>query len=476
MANNKIIAHLRANHRTCLSKTALIDDTKQVSYQELWADVDRYATLFQEQHIGPGKVVVLSFPNSIDLCVSLLAIMQLGAVPLIVNDVQENTIDFQALNVYGFLIHKKSTHSIFYKQAVQQMGSSAITDFVFFPNEHYQPSSPVAAALLLTSSGSTSHSKVVQLSAQSILKNIKANAASLGIQASDITIVALPMNYSYGLIGQFLSHLLKGCTLVLTDTKFAITQIPKLIQKYRATSLFTVPPMVRQINYWHDKGFYQGDFSSLRFVTVGGNHIERSSLVKAMKLFKCRFIKTYGLAEAGPRVSTNVIDAVTSDEIDSVGMPIPGVTIEVVDDNGKPVPAGQEGTVLITSPSVMIGYLNADMPEKTIPHQHILTKDRGYLSASGKLSVLGRMGDSIEVSGKTVWFNQIADVIYSTGQILKLTLSKEGNKVRIVAIPMGRCKITEEAISLILCENFHVDAWSSFEIEVVGSTTVGIVK
>lgn len=195
-----------------------------------------------------------------------------------------------------------------------------------------------------------------------------------------------------------------------------------------------------------------------------------------MKIFQCRFIKTYGLAEAGPRVSTNIIDTVTSDAIDSVGTPINGVVIDIVDDAGQPLAAGQEGKVRIKSPSVTIGYLNADTPKETIPHQEILTKDIGYLSASGKLSVLGRTGDAIRVNGKTVWFNQIADVIYSTGQILKLTITKDEDNVRIVAIPMGRCKITEEAISLILCENFDVDAWSNFEIAVAGSNSVGIVK
>lgn len=278
MASNKITTRLRANHQAYLLKTALINDAKQLTFQELWTDVDRYTALFREQKIGPGKIIVLSFPNTIDLCVSLLAVLEVGAVPLIVNDVQENTINFDALNVYGFLIHKKSTHSIFYRQAVQQTGGNAITDCFFFPSEHYRPGPPVEAALLLTSSGSTSSSKVVQLTAEGILKNIEANAKSLGIRPSDVTIVALPMNYSYGLIGQFLSHLLMGCAIVLTDTKFAITQIPKLIRQHQATSLFTVPPMVRQINYWYDKGFYREDFSSLRFVTVGGNHIQRSSL------------------------------------------------------------------------------------------------------------------------------------------------------------------------------------------------------
>ena len=471
-----ITDQLRANHRTGSHQVVLIDETKQLTVEQLWRDVDRYAALFREQGIGPGKIIVLSFPNAIDLGVSFLALVSIGAVPLIVNDVQEVTIDFGALNVYGFLIHKKSTHSVFYKQAFQQGGTNHITDFFFFANEHYRPGSTVDAALLLTSSGSTSHSKVVQLTTEGIMKNIVANAASLGIQPSDVTLVALPMNYSYGLIGQFLSHLWVGSTIVLTDTKFAITQIPKLIQRYRVTSLFTVPPMVRQINYWYEKGFYRGDFSSLRFVTVGGNHIERSSLIKAMKIFQCPFVKTYGLAEAGPRVCTNRIDSVMSEAIETVGKAIDGVSIRIVDDHGRALPAGHTGKVLVQSPSVTPGYLNADTPAEIVPHREILTKDIGYLSASGNLSLLGRKDESIVINGKVVWFNQIADIIYSTGQILKLTLTRKEDKVYITAIPIARCKMTEEAIALILCENFHVDAWSCFEITVIGTNTINIVK
>ncbi len=472
---NKITHQLRVTHSGYLSKTALIDEAKQITFQQLWAEVDRCAALFREQGLGTDKIIVLSFPNTIDLCVSFLAIVSVGAVPLIVNDVQEATIDFSALNVYGFLIHKKSTHSVFYKQAFRP-GENHLTDFLFLPNEHYYGGPTVAAALLLTSSGSTSNSKVVQLTTEGIMKNVAANVASLGIRPTDVTVIALPMNYSYGLIGQFLSHLLVGSTIVLTETKFAITQIPKLIPQHQVTSLFTVPPMIRQINYWYSKGFYRGDFSSLRFVTVGGNHIERSSLIKAMKIFNCPFVKTYGLAEAGPRVCTNIIDSVVSQEIESVGKAIEGVSISIVDDAGHELAAGQTGKVLVKSPSVTIGYLNADTPNEIVPHQEILTKDIGYLSASGNLSLLGRKGDALTMNGNVIWFNQIADVIYSTGQILKLTLTRKDDKIHIEAIPIARCTITEEAIALILCENFHVDAWSSFEITIIGNSTINIVK
>ena len=473
--NSKIVTRLRLSSHSDLAKIALVDEAQQLSYQALWENVDRCSDLLKEQNIGPGKIVVLSFPNGIDLSISLLALMQVGAIPLIVNDTQEHSIDFEAINIYGFLVHNKSTHSIFYKQATED-GNKISANILFFNNARYQYKPLKQAALLLTSSGSTGNSKIVQLTEEGIIKNIESNVSSLGIRPSDTTIVALPMNYSYGLIGQFLSHLSCGCTVVLTDTKFAITQVPALISKHKASSVFMVPPMIRQINYWHSKGFYREDFSSLRFVTVGGNHIERCSLLKAMKLFKCQFVKTYGLAEAGPRVSTNIIRSVTSDTIGTVGKPIPNVTISIVDDHGKIVKAGQQGKVLVKSPSVTIGYLNAKTPNGTIPHQSILTKDIGYLSASGNLSVLGRAGDSIEINGKTVWFNQIADVIYSTGQVLKLTITKKENKLGVEVIPMGRNKITEEAVSLILCENFAVDAWSSFDISIAGTSTVGIVK
>lgn len=456
---------------------ALIDECNTVSYETLWSKVDTYSDLLKHQGISKGQIVVLSFPNSVALAVTFLALLQIGAVPLIVGDAQEESIDFEELNVFCFLVHPRNTYSIFFKRAVEQGRIPEGTNFYLLNNEDYQPGSPIThAALLVTSSGSTSRSKVIQLSHSGTLKNIEANIAALDIRQTDSTIVALPMNYSYGLIGQFLSHLYAGSKLILADTKFAITQIPKLITKHKVTSLFTAPPMIRQINYFYTKGFYRENFASLRYITVGGNHIERSSLLKAMKIFNCAFVKTYGLAEAGPRVCTNIIEHVNASFIDSVGKPLHGVKARIIDEAGRDLPANVRGRVFIESPSVTDGYLNSSS-DRITPGKSILTEDIGFISEDGRLTVLGRRNEFIKIRSQLIWFRELADVIYSTGYILKLSIHQdhEGH-VEIDAVPISNSQITEESIYLILCENFQVDVWDKFKIRVLRGSDVKVVK
>ena len=456
---------------------ALVDDTTSLQYAALWEEVEVYSEKLSQQGIGDGQIIVLSFPNSIELAILFLALINVGAVPFIISDSQEESIDFVALNAFAYFVHKRNSSSVFHKKALEQNIADKEEKYYCFKNQFYKGDKAYStdAALLVTSSGSTSHSKLIPLTADGILKNIQANAASLGLLPSDTTIVALPMNYSYGLIGQFLSHLYVGSKIIVVDTKFAITQIPRLIKLHKATSVFTAPPMIRQINYFYNKGFYREDFSSLRFVTVGGNHVERSSLLKAMKIFNCTFVKTYGLAEAGPRVSTNIISSLTADNIDSVGKAIEGVKIKIIDDKGKELPAQSQGRVVIQSPCITSGYLNADSSRIT-PAKQILTEDEGFVSAEGELTILGRRNENIEIKGRIYWFKELADVIYSTGQILKLSISKAVDHVAIEAVAIARCNITEESIYLILCENFQIDAWDKFRIKVLKANSIKVVK
>ncbi len=472
-----LIHRLQAATANFPDAIALIDERKTFTYQELWSEVDAYVHLLKTQGIRNGHIIVLSFPNSVELAVTFLSLLQIGAVPLIVSDTQEESIDFDELNIFCYLVHPRNTYSIFYKRAMEQGRISEGVNFFQLNNEDYQPGGKTThAALLITSSGSTSRSKVIQLSHEGTLKNIEANIEALDIRPTDTTIVALPMNYSYGLIGQFLSHLYAGSKIVLADTKFAITQMPKLITKHKVTSLFTAPPMIRQINYFHNKGFYREDFTSLRYVTVGGNHIERSSLLKAMKIFNCAFVKTYGLAEAGPRVCTNIIANVNASFIDSVGKTIRGVKAHILDENGKDLPPNVKGRVFIESPSVTDGYLNASS-DRITPRKSILTEDIGYISEEGRLTVLGRRNEFIRIRSQLIWFRELADVIYSTGYILKLSIHQdEEGHVEIDAVPISNSQITEESIYLILCENFQVDVWDKFRIRVLRGSDVKVVK
>lgn len=475
--NQTLINRLKTATANFSNAVALIDEGKTITYEVLWSDVDIYAAILATHGVRKGHIIVLAFPNSIELAVTFLSLLQIGAIPLIVGDAQEESIEFDELNPFCYLVHPRNTYSIFYKRALEQSKIPDGTGFYFMKNDKYQEKDPTSnAVLLITSSGSTSRSKVIQLSHSGTLKNIQANIDALGIKQTDATIVALPMNYSYGLVGQFLSHLYAGSKIILADTKFAITQIPKLITKHKVTSLFTAPPMIRQINYFHNKGFYREDFSSLRYVTVGGNHIERSSLLKAMKIFNCTFVKTYGLAEAGPRVCTNSIENVNYKYIDSVGKAMCGVKARVIDDQGRDLPANVRGRVFIESPSVTEGYLNASS-DRIMPGKSVLTEDIGFISEEGRLTVLGRRNEFITIRSEMIWFRELADVIYSTGYILKLSIHQDNDgHIVIDAVPISNSQITEESIYLILCENFQIDAWDKFKINVLKGSNVKVIK
>ncbi|MEM1134444.1 MAG: class I adenylate-forming enzyme family protein [Bacteroidota bacterium] len=476
--NNTIIDAIRLNNQDRLHEIALVENGFGLTYEQLWNRVTIYSKELHDHGISRGKIVVLSFPNSIELSVLFLSLLNIEAVPIIVNELQESAINFEQLNCFGYMAHQKNISSALYKNLINRKSECQplFENSFLFKNKNFDNRQLVEdTAILITSSGSTSISKVIKLTTQGTIANIKANAKSLGISPFDTTIMALPMNYSYGLIGQFLSHLYTGSKIVLADAKFAITQIPKLISEWNATSLFTVPPMIRQLNYMFEKGFLKGDFSSLRFITIGGNHLEKESLIKAMKTFKCQFVKTYGLAEAGPRVCTHHIGSLEDAEINSVGYPLEGINIRIIDEYDNELPIGEIGRVVIESPSITAGYLN-HITDRIKPGKEILTEDLGYISKTGKFYILGRKNDLMEVEGRQIWLQEMASIIYGTGKVLKVNITKKGDYTHITIIPMPACRITDESIFLLLCEHFQFNVWEKVHIKFIKANTVKVVK
>jgi long-chain acyl-CoA synthetase len=314
---------------------------------------------------------------------------------------------------------------------------------------------------------------VIRLTDHGTVANIEANIRALHLHPDDITAIGLPVGYAYGLVGQLLSHLYVGATVVMLDSLFFLPSLAQAISQYRITNFFVVPPMIRQLNYLRAQNQFRGDFSSLRFVAVGGNRIEASSVEKAIALFGCPIIKTYGLAEAGPRVATNPVTDPTATTADSVGRPNPGVQIDILDDAGELLPPGQPGIIRIQSPSVALGYFNVANTGNIRPGRWVVTKDIGYLDAHGHLFILGRQGDQFTVGTRRHWFREVEAALYARFDFLRLSLRlTEGGGVTISAAAVRNYVVEPSRVIGHLREVFGPGADDLFTLEVVQTNTL----
>lgn len=445
VSRNTLIDALRQRHRFVLDKVALIEENRQVTYREYWERIAHYRETLKLKGVEEGHVVGVMCPmSSIAVAALVLAIMDLGAVPMVINLTDKfQRVEPEEVGVFGFVMHER-TQKLFRAKNPPKDVSEVDKGLNWYQVGLPEEAKKIAAAALVTSSGSTGGKKIIQYTQRGILENVCRNVKAIGIQASDRTLMVLPLTYSYGLVAQFLSHLYMGATIIFSNKVLFVGAILRLINQHRINSVFTVPPIFRQMVYMINK---QEEFrgrpelwGSLRYVTCGGNHIEPGTVRKALRTFNCPIVKTYGLAEAGPRVATNIVRAET-DIVSSVGYPLDDVEVMVTNSRGDELPACKVGRIVVRTPSAAAGYFLGKSNGLKIVGKTIYTQDLGYINDRGQIFILGRNNSKIRLKkfGPVLWQNELMDEVYGNFSVFKLSVSRQtSGRIQLDVVPMAK--------------------------------------
>lgn len=284
------------------------------------------------------------------------------------------------------------------------------------PTKHSNEKELKDVVVLLHTSGTTSRPKRVMLTNSGLINNIKAHCASLDLDDKEISLVQLPMMFGYCHTAQFLAHIFLNACIVINPKPFFVTDFYKLVEKWHITNFTAVPSML--IALLRSKNIPY-DISSLKIVCFGGAPFSKTKLLELVDKFpSIAFIQTYGMTEAGPRVTTVPRDRAT-DKIGSVGQAIPGVLIRIVDTFGDTLPTGMIGEVIVKSKGVMKGYYKGENETKKLLYDGWLhTGDLGYLSDSGFLYLVGRIKNIIISGGKNINPEEVERVISSCSGVV----------------------------------------------------------
>ncbi|MEM1358529.1 MAG: class I adenylate-forming enzyme family protein [Bacteroidota bacterium] len=453
ISQNTLIEALRERHRFVLDKVALVEERRQITYRDYWERIAFFGHSLREKGVEPGHVIGIMCPlSSIDVASLVLAIMDIGAVPMVINLTDKfQRVEPEDVGVFGFVMHERTQKLFRAKNPPKKV------DVVDKGLNWYQVGLPrqarkIAAAALVTSSGSTGGKKIIQYTQRGILENVRRNVKAIGINPSDRTLMVLPLTYSYGLVAQFLSHLYMGATIVFSNKVLFVGAILRLINEHQINSVFTVPPIFRQMVYMINKQDKFKDrpelWDSLRYVTCGGNHIEPGTVRKALRTFNCPIVKTYGLAEAGPRVATNIVRTET-DAVASVGYPLDDVEVIITNSRGDRLPDCKVGRIVVRTPSAAAGYFLGKSNGLKIQGKTIYTQDLGYINNEGQIFILGRKSSQMRLKrfGPVIWQNELMDEVYGNFSVFKLNVSKESSgRIQVGVVPMAKEKPTAEAI------------------------------
>ncbi len=264
-------------------------------------------------------------------------------------------------------------------------------------------------AVTIYTSGTTGSPKGVMLTHRNLIANAMGGAGeaeALAPRSDEVQLAVLPLAHSFGLLVSNVAYL-SGATIVM-QPRFDTGAVLAAIERYRITGFAGVPAMFVALLYSPDAGKY--NTSSLQYCVSGSAPLPVAILQGFEQKFGCRILEGYGLTEASAALTGH------SREMEvrpgSVGKPLAGVEIQIVDENDQPLPVGEVGEVIARGPNVMQGYYNMQEETRTAMRNGWLhTGDMGRFDEDGYLYIVERKKDLIIRGGFNIYPRDVEEVL-----------------------------------------------------------------
>ena len=263
-------------------------------------------------------------------------------------------------------------------------------------------------AVILYTSGTTGKSKGVALSHANLASNARAAASIYELDRERWNLGVLPLSHSYGLVTLNAGNILGTKSVLLRW--FNPDAVLDAITRFRVQAMAGVPTMyVYLLNH---AGADRFDTSSMRSWGSGAAPLPLEIVEPFEKKFGGRLVEGYGLTEASPVVTSTRLSAPRKPG--SVGQPLPGVEVSILDDDDRALPVGDTGEIGVRGPNVMLGYYGLpDETARTLRNGWLHTGDVGRLDAEGFLYVVERKKDLIIRGGFNVYPREVEEVLYA---------------------------------------------------------------
>ena len=470
------LAHaLEASATLFPRREAVVCGERRITYRDLDREASRLDAGLAVRGIGPGSIVALACPNIPDFPEAYFAILKTGATVLPISlllKADEIAYMLGHSGAVAFLCHEGTqTASIGREGLAAFERTESCTLFAWIPADEDRRTSDHPTldnlkaehpnfdtvnrraddtAVVVYTSGTTGRPKGAELTHSNLLIHalMIRNNGTWG--SDEVILVALPLFHIFGQVCQMAAGLSGGATLVLVP-KFDAARVLHLIEREGVTRFSGVPTMYwAMLNHAERAGIGAEAFASIRGVTSGG----ASMPVDIMRRFDDRFgteiREGYGLSETSPAATTHAPGMPRKPG--SVGTPLWGVQVRIVDDNGKPLPTGERGEVVVRGHCVMKGYLND--PEATAEAFRdgwFHTGDIGLLDADGYLFIVDRKKEMIIRNGMNVYPREVEEILISHPEISLVAVigvphEEHGQEVKAVVVRVPGSAVCESSL------------------------------
>ncbi|GAA2633350.1 acyl--CoA ligase [Streptomyces vastus] len=353
-------------------------------------------------------MIAVALPNRLELVVIMFAAWRLGAAVTPVNPALTDAEARHQIEDSGAKVVITDAGG---------MGTLEVAVFAGAADRSPDAVSPAsdALALIIYTSGTTGRPKGVMLDHANIAAMCRMIVDGIGLDETDHSLLVLPLFHVNGIVVSVLSPLLAGGRATIAG-RFRASAFFDSVEAARPTYFSAVPAIYAMLVSSPDD--VRPDTSSLRRAICGAAPMPAELIARFENRFGVPVVEGYGLSEgtcastlnppAGPR------------KPGTVGLPLPGQTVAVMDAEGHLLDAGSVGEVVVRGPNVMRGYLGLpDETARTVVDGWLHTGDVGRFDADGHLVLVDRIKDMIIRGGENIYPKEIENVLHTHPAVLE---------------------------------------------------------
>jgi long-chain acyl-CoA synthetase len=420
------------------SRKAIVCMESTITYRELNEAANKVANGLKAIGIQPGDKVAVTCPNLAEFPILYYGILKMGAVVVPLNVLlkkeeiayQLNNCDAKAYFCYtgtqetpmgamGYAASQNAPQCEHF--FIIMPGAGVPSSIIHVPTleslmhgqsghfEMHQTNAEETCIIIYTS-GTTGHPKGAELTHSNLFMNALACTEIMSVVKDDKMLVALPLFHIFGMTCQLNTGVYKGSTLILLP-RFNAEKAFEAMEKWNVTLFSGVPTMYWVLlNYTDPKFDYDSIAKNLRNCTSGGASLPVKVLEDFERRFEVPVLEGYGMSEGSPVVTYNQLDI--GRKPGSIGTPVWGVEVKLVDTDGKEVPVGEKGELLYRGPNVMKGYYKK--PEETkgaLQDGWVHSGDIAVKDEDGFYYIVDRIKDLIIRGGMNVYPREVEEVM-----------------------------------------------------------------
>lgn len=441
-------------------KIAIYEKCASYSYAQMQKKVAQYRNYLHNLGVQPHDNVALFAKNSAEFIFSYMAVASLGGVVVPLNTMltpREIVFILKDAEVKHVITDKDLNFSGHYEEGTVPPVKVLINDIEKKTGQKSYPAPPAVSiqdsdpCVILYTSGTTGRPKGALLSHGNLVSNAKAFSDVTEARSDDNTLCVLPIFHSFGWTCCVGTPLYNGASITIVET-FSPKDVITTIRDQGINVVMGVPAMY---NFYTSLAKPE-DLAGVRLFASGGASLPMEILEKFHEKTKKHVIEGYGLSEASPAVAFNPLSRTKPG---SIGLPIQGDEVKIVDDNDKEMGCREIGELIVRGPNVMLGYYN--LPEESdeaLRNGWLHTGDLAYKDEDGYLFIVDRKKDMVIVSGLNVYPREVEEILYKYPSIREAAAigvpdKSRGESLRAYVVLKEDMKLDKKDLIAFLKEN-----------------------